>query len=62
MKSKIKAGMLVNRHSGHMLMLVLEVGEDYYEGFALCRTIDDDPKEFWIDKCLLEPLPSDLLH
>ena len=56
MKSKIKAGMLVNRLSGHMLMLVLEVGEDYYTGFALCRTIDDDPKEFWIDKCLLQPV------
>lgn len=54
MKSKIKAGMLVNR--GSMLLLVLEVGKDYYDGFALCRTIDNDPSEFWIDKCLLQPL------
>ncbi len=54
MKSKIKAGMLVNR--GSMLMLVLEIGKDYYDGFALCRTVDNEPSEFWIDKCLLQPL------
>lgn len=54
MKSKIKAGMLVNR--GSMLLLVLEIGECYYDGFALCRTIENDPSEFWIDKCLLDPL------
>ena len=50
----IEAGMLVNR--GSMLMLVLEIGKDYYDGFALCRTIENDPSEFWIDKCLLDPL------
>ena len=50
----IKAGMLVNR--GSMLMLVLEIGKDYYDGFALCRTIEDTPSEFWIDKCLLQAL------
>ena len=54
MRSMIKAGMLVNR--GSMLMLVLEIGKDYYDGFALCRTIENDPSEFWIDKCLLDPL------
>ena len=53
-KQEIKAGMLVNR--GSMLMLVVEVGVCYYEGFALCRSIDNDPSEFWIDKCLLEPV------
>ena len=54
MKPMIEAGMLVNR--GSMLMLVLEIGRDYYAGFALCRTIDNKPSEFWIDKCLLDPL------
>ena len=50
----IKAGMLVNR--GSMLMLVLEIGKDYYDGFVLCRTIEEAPSEFWIDKCLLQAL------
>ena len=54
MKSKIKAGMLVNR--GDLLLLVMEIGRDYYDGFALCRTVDKEPSEFWIDKCLLQPL------
>ena len=54
MKSKIKAGMLVNR--GSMLLLVMQIGRDYYDGFALCRTVDKEPSEFWIDKCLLQPL------
>mgnify|MGYP001487170606 CR=1 FL=1 len=54
MKSKIKAGDLVNR--GSMLMLVIEIGKDYYAGFALCRTVDSDPSEFWIDKSLLDPV------
>ena len=55
MKSKeIKAGMLVNR--GSMLLLVMEIGEDYYAGFALCRSVDSDPSDFWIDKSLLDPV------
>lgn len=55
MKSKqIKAGDLVER--GSLLLLVIEIGEDYYAGFALCRTVDNDTSEFWIDKCLLQPL------
>ena len=54
MKSKIEAGILVNR--GSTLLLVLEIGRDYYDGFALCRTIENHPSEFWIDKCLLDPL------
>jgi len=51
----IEAGMLVER--GDMLLLVMEIGEDYYAGFALCRTVDNAPREFWIDKCLIYPLP-----
>ena len=54
MKSKIEVGILVNR--GSMLLLVLEVGKDYYDGFALCRTVEKDPSEFWIDERLLDPL------
>ena len=54
MKSKIEAGMLVTR--GSMLMLVIEIGVCYYDGFVLCRTIDRSPSEFWIDKCLLQPV------
>ena len=54
MKSKIEAGILVNR--GSMLMLVIEVGKDYYAGYALCRTVEKDPSEFWIDERLLDPL------
>ncbi len=50
----IKAGMLVNR--GDLLLLVIEIGRDYYDGFALCHTVDKEPREFWIDKCLLDPL------
>ena len=59
MKLKIKAGVLVNR--GSMLLFVLEIGRDYHDGFILCRTVDNDPKEFWIDKCLLQPVHYDLL-
>ncbi len=51
-KQEIKAGMLVER--GSMLLLVVEIGEDYYDGFALCRSVDNNPSEFWIDKTLLQ--------
>tara|TARA_Y100000593_G_scaffold2220_1_gene4381 strand:+ start:550 stop:714 length:165 start_codon:yes stop_codon:yes gene_type:complete len=54
MKSKIKAGDLVER--GSMLLLVIEIGKDYYDGFALCQELRENPKEFWIDKSLLQPL------
>tara|TARA_R100000697_G_scaffold69817_1_gene82182 strand:- start:295 stop:459 length:165 start_codon:yes stop_codon:yes gene_type:complete len=54
MKKEIKAGMLVSR--GSLLLLVIEIGKNYYNGFALCCTVDSDPSEFWIDKCLLHPV------
>ena len=55
MKSnQIEVGMLVLR--GALMMLVIEIGRDYHDGFALCQELGENPKEFWIDKCLLQPL------
>ena len=60
MSKKIKAGDLVTRNSS--LFLVIEIGECYHDGFALCRYIGNcDGGEFWIIKTLLEPVQSILL-
>ena len=53
-RPEIKAGMLVMR--GALLMLVMEIGRDYHEGFALCRGVDPFKGEYWIMKSLLEPV------
>ena len=53
--NQIKAGMLVTRNSA--LFLVIEIGECYHDGFALCRYIGKHHKgEHWIIKTLLQPL------
>ncbi len=56
MKSKIKAGMLVTRNGA--LFLVLEIGECYNDGFALCQYIGEHHlnEPHWIMKSLLQPL------
>ena len=53
-KQEIKAGDLVER--GSMMLLIIEIGKGYHDGFALCQELRENPKEFWIDKCLLQPL------
>ena len=51
----IEAGMLVTRDRA--LFLVLEIGECYHDGFALCRYIGRyDEGDYWIMKCLLQPV------
>ena len=52
--NQIKAGMLVMR--GSLMMLVVEIGECYHEGFALCRGVDPFKGEYWILKSLLTPV------
>jgi hypothetical protein len=56
MNSKmIKAGMLVTRNRA--LFLVLEIGECYHDGFALCRYIGNHSTgDHWIIKTLLQPV------
>ena len=55
MKSKqIEAGMLVLR--GSLMFLVVQIGRDFHEGFALCRGVDPFGGEYWIMKSLLEPV------
>jgi len=51
---KIEVGDLVWRDV--LLFLVVEIGEGYHDGFALCLELTDDPKEFWIMKSLLKPV------
>ena len=53
---QIKAGMLVTRNGA--LFLVLEIGECYHDGFALCQYIGKfhSNKPHWITKTLLQPL------
>ena len=51
----IKAGMLATRNGA--LFLVLEIGECYNDGFALCQYIGKHNQgEHWILKTLLEPV------
>ena len=55
MKLKIEAGMLVMRDRS--LFLVIEIGECYNDGFALCRYIGNcDSGDYWIRKDLLQPV------
>ncbi len=39
-----------------LLFLVIEIGENYHDGFALCQELAVNPKEFWILKSLLKPV------
>jgi len=61
MKNKITVGDLVWRSS--LLFLVVEIGSNYYEGFALCQNIGKygENRPHWIMKSLLEPVQSDPL-
>jgi len=55
MKSReIELGDLVLR--GSLMFLVVEIGDCYQEGFALCRELKKNPKDFWIMQSLLQPL------
>ncbi len=55
MKSnQIEVGMLVFR--GDLMMLVIEIGRDYHEGFALCQELGENPRDYWIMKSLLQPV------
>ena len=56
MKSKIEAGMLVTRNGA--LFLVLEIGECYHNGFALCQYIGKhhSSSPHWMPKALLKPV------
>jgi hypothetical protein len=56
MKStQIKEGMLVTRNGA--LFLVIEIGECFNDGFALCRYIGKHHKgDHWIIKTLLKPV------
>ena len=59
-KNEIEAGMLVTRDRA--LFLVVQIGESYHDGFALCRYVGKHHSgEYWIMKSLLEPVQSDLL-
>jgi|9_EtaG_2_1085328.scaffolds.fasta_scaffold94555_2 hypothetical protein len=54
-QKEIEAGMLVTRNGA--LFLVLEIGECYNDGFALCQYIGKHYyREHWILKTLLEPV------
>ena len=55
----ISVGDLVLR--GSMMFLVIQIGWDYQEGFALCQELGENPRSYWLMKSLLEPLSSDLL-
>ena len=54
LKNEIVAGDLVLR--GALVFLVIQIGWDYQEGFALCRELKKNPRDFWIIKSLLQPL------
>ena len=57
LKQPIEAGMLVTRDCG--LFLVIEIGECYHDGFALCRYVGKHHSgEYWIMKSLLEPMEA----
>ena len=55
----ISVGDLVMR--GALMFLVIQIGRDYHEGFALCRELRKNPRDYWIMKSLLSPVYSDLL-
>ena len=54
LKNEIVAGDLVLRDS--LMFLVIQIGWDYQEGFALCRSMGRHPREYWIMQSLLEPV------
>lgn len=58
-QSKVAVGDLVLR--GSLVFLVIQIGRDYHDGFALCQELRENPRDFWIMKSLLEPVQSDLL-
>ena len=51
LENEIVAGDLVLRDT--LLFLVVQIGWDYQEGFALCRELKKNPREYWIMKSLL---------
>ncbi len=56
-QKEIEVGDLVLR--GSLMFLVVEIGECYHDGFALCRELKKNPRDFWIVKQLLYTLPLD---
>ena len=54
LKKEISTGDLVLR--GNLMFLVVQVGREYQEGFALCRSMGRYPREYWIMKSLLDPV------
>ena len=54
LESEIVAGDLVFR--GDLMFLVVQIGWAYQEGFALCRELKENPREYWIMKSLLRPV------
>ena len=52
LKCDFTVGDLVHRDG--LMMLVVEIGDCYQEGFVLCRTVRSNPKEYWIMSCLLK--------
>ena len=55
-KNDVAVGDLVLRDN--LLFLVVQIGWDYQEGFALCQQVNEKERHFWIMQSLLCPLPS----
>ena len=51
---KVSIGDLVRR--GDCIFLVVGIGSDYHDGFALCRELAMYPKDFWIMQSVLKPV------
>ena len=51
---EIEVGDLVLR--GSLMFLVVEIGECYQEGYALCREVRKNSRDYWIMQSLLQPL------
>ena len=56
-KNEIAVGDLVLR--GSLMFLVVEIGSEYQQGFALCRELKKNPRDVWIMQSLLCPLEVD---
>ena len=56
LKNEIVAGDLVMR--GALMFLVIQIGRDYHEGFALCKCLGrySHNEPHWIMKTVLKPL------
>ena len=54
LENEIVAGDLVLRDD--LMFLVVQIGWDYQEGFALCRELKENPREYWIIQSLLRPV------